>query len=59
MFLWGITLEELGPAADDAVAVITATVLLSVVVHGISAVPLAARYGLSAAVREGLVTHRG
>ena len=54
-----ITLEELGPAADDAVAVITGTVLLSVVVHGISAAPLAARYGRSAAVREGLVTHRG
>ena len=54
-----ITLEELGPAADDAVAVITGTVLLSVVVHGISAAPLAARYGRSAATRERVVTPRG
>jgi NhaP-type Na+/H+ or K+/H+ antiporter len=54
-----ITLEELGPGADDAVAVITATVLLSVVVHGISAAPLAARYGRSAGIRERVVTPRG
>jgi NhaP-type Na+/H+ or K+/H+ antiporter len=53
-----ITLEEHGEKADDAVAVITGTVLLSVLVHGISAAPLAARYGRSA-VRKGLVTHRG
>ncbi|SEO55451.1 cation:proton antiporter [Trujillonella endophytica] len=53
-----LALEELGPAAEDAVAVITATVLLSVVVHGISAAPLAARYGRSAAGR-GAVTPRG
>src|SRR4051794_11912639 len=54
-----ITLEELGQGADDAVAVITATVLLSVVVHGISAAPLAARYGRSAGTRERVVTPRG
>jgi NhaP-type Na+/H+ or K+/H+ antiporter len=54
-----ITLEELGAAAEDAVAVITATVLLSVVVHGITAAPLAARYGRSAATREEAVTPRG
>ena len=54
-----LTLEELGPAADDAVAVITGTVLLSVVVHGISAGPLAARYGRSAATGERVVIHRG
>jgi NhaP-type Na+/H+ or K+/H+ antiporter len=40
-----IALEDVGPAADDAVAVIALTVLLSVLAHGISASPLAARYG--------------
>lgn len=40
-----LALEELGPAADDAVAVITLTVLVSVVAHGLSATPLAERYG--------------
>jgi NhaP-type Na+/H+ or K+/H+ antiporter len=54
-----ITLEELGPAADDVVAVITGTVLLSVVVHGISAAPLAARYGRSVGTHERVVTPRG
>ena len=54
-----LALEELGPAADEAVAVIAATVLLSVVAHGISAAPLAARYGRSAATRERVVTPRG
>jgi NhaP-type Na+/H+ or K+/H+ antiporter len=44
-----LALEEIGPGADDAVAVIGATVLLSVLAHGISAAPLAARYGRSAA----------
>ncbi|HEY3957568.1 MAG TPA: cation:proton antiporter [Streptosporangiaceae bacterium] len=40
-----LAVEELGsPAADSAVAVITVTVLLSVIVHGASAEPLAARY---------------
>jgi sodium/hydrogen antiporter len=40
-----LTLEELGDAADPAVAVIAVTVVLSVVAHGMSAGPLAARYG--------------
>jgi NhaP-type Na+/H+ or K+/H+ antiporter len=40
-----IALEELHSAADRAVAVIAATVILSVLVHGLSARPLAARYG--------------
>lgn len=40
-----LCLEALGGGADDAVAVVAATVLLSVVVHGLSAAPLAARYG--------------
>jgi sodium/hydrogen antiporter len=44
-----LALEEIGPAADGAVAVIGATVLLSVLAHGVSAAPLAARYGRSAA----------
>src|SRR3712207_9587964 len=38
-----ITLEELGPTADEARAVITGTVLLSVLVHGMTAAPLATR----------------
>jgi NhaP-type Na+/H+ or K+/H+ antiporter len=41
-----LALEDLGEkAASLAVAVITATVLLSVIAHGISAEPLARRYG--------------
>lgn len=40
-----LALEELGPVADEAVALITLTVLLSVVAHGLTAAPLAARYG--------------
>jgi sodium/hydrogen antiporter len=46
-----LALEELGPGADEAVAVIAATVLLSVLAHGLSAAPLAARYGEAAAAR--------
>ena len=46
-----LALEELGADADEAVAVIGMTVLLSVVAHGLSASPLAARYGSSAAAR--------
>ncbi len=45
-----LALEELGPGADDAVVAIAVTVLLSVVVHGVSAAPLAARYGKAGAV---------
>jgi sodium/hydrogen antiporter len=44
-----LALEELGPGADQAVAAIAVTVLLSVVAHGASAAPLAARYGASVA----------
>ena len=40
-----LALEELGPDADEAVAIIGLTVLLSVLAHGLSADPLAARYG--------------
>jgi sodium/hydrogen antiporter len=40
-----LALEELGAAADEAVAVIGLTVLLSVLAHGLSADPLASRYG--------------
>jgi NhaP-type Na+/H+ or K+/H+ antiporter len=46
-----LALEDLGPAADEAVAVIAGTVFLSVLAHGISAAPLAARYGRRAAAR--------
>ena len=44
-----LALEEAGPAAEEAVAVIAVTVLLSVLAHGISAAPLAAWYGRSVA----------
>ncbi|MET1065990.1 MAG: cation:proton antiporter [Arthrobacter sp.] len=44
-----LALEALGPVADGAVAVIAATVLLSVLAHGFSAAPLAARYGQAVA----------
>ena len=40
-----LALEEAGPAAESAVAVISVTVLLSVLVHGATADPLARRYG--------------
>jgi NhaP-type Na+/H+ or K+/H+ antiporter len=41
-----LALEDLGPAAASRpVAVIAFTVLLSVVLHGITAEPLARRYG--------------
>ena len=45
-----LALEDLGEAvAGRAVAVITITVLLSVVAHGVTAEPLAARYAKSLA----------
>ena len=48
-----LALEDLGEkAAGPAVAVITATVLLSVIAHGISAEPLARRYGAVSARAE-------
>jgi NhaP-type Na+/H+ or K+/H+ antiporter len=37
--------EEIGFGADAAVAAIAATVFLSVLAHGVSAAPLASRYG--------------
>jgi sodium/hydrogen antiporter len=43
-----LALEQLGSAADMAVSVIAVTVLLSVITHGASAGPLAARYGRAA-----------
>lgn len=50
-----LALEELGPGADEAVAVIAVTVLLSVLAHGLTASPLAARYGKAAARGAGPV----
>ena len=44
-----LALEALGPVADEAVAVVTVTVLLSVLAHGLSAAPLARRYGAAEA----------
>jgi NhaP-type Na+/H+ or K+/H+ antiporter len=44
-----LAIEELGGGADDAVGVIGLTVFLSVLAHGFSAGPLAARYGRAAA----------
>ena len=44
-----LALEELGPASDEAVTVIAITVLLSVLCHGVTAAPLAKRYGAAAA----------
>jgi NhaP-type Na+/H+ or K+/H+ antiporter len=46
-----LALEELGAKADEAVAVIAVTVLLSVLAHGVTAAPLAARYGAAGARR--------
>jgi NhaP-type Na+/H+ or K+/H+ antiporter len=42
------TLEELGAPAEPAVAAIAVTVVLSVLAHGVTAGPLAARYGRAA-----------
>ncbi|MFC3736207.1 cation:proton antiporter [Paractinoplanes deccanensis] len=47
-----LAVEELGPSADTAVAVIVLTVLISVVAHGLSAGPLAARYGQAARAEQ-------
>ncbi|KRE99288.1 sodium:proton antiporter [Nocardioides sp. Soil777] len=44
-----LALEALGSHADEAVAILTTTVLLSVLAHGLTAAPLARRYGRSAA----------
>lgn len=45
-----LALEELGDAADGAVTVVAVTVFLSVIAHGVTAAPLAARYGRARAV---------
>lgn len=47
-----IALEELGADADQAVAIIATTVFLSVLAHGLTANPLATRYGRAVAQRE-------
>jgi len=45
-----VALEDLGEkAASPAVSAITATVLLSVIAHGVSAAPLARGYGAASA----------
>ena len=46
-----LALEALGTEADEAVAIIATTVVLSVLAHGLSSGPLAARYGASASAR--------
>jgi NhaP-type Na+/H+ or K+/H+ antiporter len=46
-----IAVDELGPRADPAVVTIAVTVLLSVLAHGFSAAPLAARYGRAMGTR--------
>lgn len=46
-----LALEELGPDADEAVVAIAMTVFLSVIAHGVTAGPLANRYGRAAAAR--------
>ncbi|MBB3084470.1 cation:proton antiporter [Geodermatophilus sabuli] len=39
-----LALEQLGDAADEVVAIVAVTVLLSVIAHGFSAAPLSTRY---------------
>lgn len=46
-----LAVEDLGPQAREAASVIGATVCLSVLAHGFSAGPLAARYGRAMAAR--------
>jgi NhaP-type Na+/H+ or K+/H+ antiporter len=46
-----LAVEELGPRADPAVVAIAITVFLSVLAHGLSAAPLAARYGRAVGAR--------
>tara|TARA_R110001592_G_scaffold363372_2_gene686200 strand:- start:72091 stop:73314 length:1224 start_codon:yes stop_codon:yes gene_type:complete len=50
-----IVLEENLPSSDTLVAVVTWTVALSIIAHGVSAVPLANRYARRVAGREGVV----
>ena len=51
-----IALEDLGGAGHDVVAVISLTILLSVVAHGISAVPAANRFPPADAAAPGTVS---
>jgi NhaP-type Na+/H+ or K+/H+ antiporter len=44
-----LALDALGSVADEALTVVAVTVVLSVVAHGLSAAPLAKRYGRAAA----------
>jgi sodium/hydrogen antiporter len=53
-----LALEQLGNAAEEAVAIIGVTVLLSVLAHGLTAAPLASRYGRAVA-RTGTGTGTG
>lgn len=50
-----IVLEENLPGSDTLVAVVTWTVALSIIAHGLSAVPFANRYAKRVTDREGLV----
>lgn len=50
-----LALEALGPVGRDAVVVIAVTVLLSVLAHGFTATPLAARYGRAVSASGGAV----
>jgi hypothetical protein len=52
-----LAMEDIGQPADQAVAVITVTVLLSVVVHGVTADPLARRFGPRLAPPAGGAEH--
>jgi NhaP-type Na+/H+ or K+/H+ antiporter len=52
-----LALEELGPDAREAVSVIAVTVFLSVLAHGVSAGPLAARYGRQQRAADGAAPH--
>jgi NhaP-type Na+/H+ or K+/H+ antiporter len=54
-----LALEELGPGADEAVSVIAVTVFLSVLAHGVSAGPLATRYGRRQRATSGGTPHAG
>jgi NhaP-type Na+/H+ or K+/H+ antiporter len=51
-----LAIEELGEAGGPAVAVVVATVLLSVVAHGLTAAPLAQRFGVPSGV-DGSAVH--
>jgi NhaP-type Na+/H+ or K+/H+ antiporter len=48
-----LALEDIGHAAEPAVSVIAFTVLLSVLAHGLTANPLAHRYGPRLAMTAG------